>query len=71
MVLEQERCRHNLAWLSPETLTGTCASCGFKQQCQGGCPEILLCMCERSTENQYCYHRIEQTQILREALGAD
>ena len=69
VILREERCRHNLAWLSAETLEGVCASCGFKQECQGGCPEILLCMGQRRTENEYCYHRLEQAEILDEVLG--
>lgn len=66
----QERCRSVLAWLTPEALTGACAECPFKQDCRGGCPEILLTMCRERTENDYCYHRIEQDRILREALDA-
>jgi len=64
----EERCRSNLAWLSSENLTGVCAGCGFRQDCRGGCPEILLTMCESRTENEYCYHRIEQERILGEVL---
>jgi len=69
VILKEERCRHNLAWLSSDTLTGVCAKCGFRRQCQGGCPEILLCMCKQPTENEYCYHRIEQARVLGETLG--
>jgi mycofactocin biosynthetic radical S-adenosylmethionine protein MftC len=67
-ILREERCRKNLEWLSANTLTGACATCRFKRECQGGCPEILLCMCKQPTENEYCYHRIEQARILAEAL---
>ncbi len=65
----EERCRHNLAWLSPETLTGACAPCPFRLKCRGGCPEILLSMCKRRTENEYCFHRIEQQRILNEVFS--
>jgi radical SAM protein with 4Fe4S-binding SPASM domain len=68
-ILQEERCRHNLSWLSARSLTGVCASCCFRHECQGGCPEILLCMCQERTENEYCYHRLEQARILEEALG--
>jgi len=64
----EERCRHNLAWLSPESLTGVCADCAFRQDCRGGCPEILLTMCDGRTENEYCYHRIEQERVLGEVF---
>ena len=60
----EERCKTALAWLRPETLTGVCADCCFKEECRGGCPEILLSMCADRTENEYCYHRIEQSRIL-------
>jgi radical SAM protein with 4Fe4S-binding SPASM domain len=65
-ICAQERCRHALAWLRAETLTGACATCPFKLECQGGCPEILLSMCQSRTENEYCFHRLEQARILRE-----
>ena len=67
-VCEEERCRHNLEWLRPETLTGQCATCPFRAECRGGCPEILLSMCRNRTENEYCYHRIESERIVAEAL---
>ncbi len=60
----EERCRHNLAWLTTETLTGACASCPYRSKCRGGCPEILLSMCKNRTENEYCFHRVEQQRIL-------
>jgi radical SAM protein with 4Fe4S-binding SPASM domain len=63
-ICRQERCRHALAWLSADTLSGECASCPFKAECQGGCPEILISMCSSRTENEYCFHRIEQRRIL-------
>ncbi len=68
-VCEEERCRKNLSWLSPENLTGVCAGCRFLGECRGGCPEILLCMCRDRTENEYCYYRIEQERVLGEALA--
>jgi radical SAM protein with 4Fe4S-binding SPASM domain len=68
-VCEEERCRDNLAWLTPRNLTGVCAACRFQAECRGGCPEILMTMCRTRTENDYCYYRIEQEQILREAMG--
>ncbi|MBN1611533.1 MAG: radical SAM protein [Polyangiaceae bacterium] len=67
-VCEEERCKHNLAWLRPDTLTGACARCPFRAECRGGCPEILMCMCTSRTENEYCYRRIEEQRILSEAL---
>lgn len=68
-ICHEERCRHNLSWLAPENLTGVCADCTFKRDCRGGCPEILMCMCKTRTENEYCYHRIEQQRILREVFN--
>ena len=69
-ICRQERCRHNLSWLGPQSLSGVCADCTFKNDCQGGCPEILICMCKNRTENEYCYHRIEQQRILGEVFDA-
>ena len=60
----EERCRKALSWLTPERLTGACAGCPFRRECKGGCPEMLLAMCRSRTENEYCYHRIEQARIL-------
>lgn len=60
----EERCRKTLSWLTPERLTGACAGCPFRRDCKGGCPEMLLAMCRSRTENEYCYHRIEQGRIL-------
>ena len=51
-VCEEERCKHNLAWLRPDTLSGTCARCPFRAECRGGCPEILISMCANRTENE-------------------
>jgi len=65
----EERCRDALAWLTPDALTGVCADCAFKEDCHGGCPEILLTMCADRTENEYCYHRIEQARILDDVFG--
>ena len=65
-ICREERCKHNLAWLAPAALTGVCAECPFLDACRGGCPEILISMCSRRTENEYCYHRIEQARILGE-----
>lgn len=65
-ICEEERCRQALAWLTPARLTGVCADCPFKQECNGGCPEMLLAMSRSRTENDYCYHRIEQQRILEE-----
>jgi radical SAM protein with 4Fe4S-binding SPASM domain len=67
----EERCRKNLAWLRPDALTGACGRCPFQRECRGGCPEILLSMCSHRTENEYCYHRIEEQRILGPALGHD
>ena len=69
-ICRQERCRENLSWLTRESLTGACADCPFQADCNGGCPEILLSMCRSRTQNEYCYHRIEQQRILREVLDA-
>ncbi len=69
-ICQEERCKHNLQWLQPENLTGECASCAFQLDCNGGCPEILISMCEKRTENEYCYHRIEQQRILGDVLNA-
>lgn len=68
-ICREERCRDVLAWAQADALTGVCRSCAFKQECRGGCPEILLSMCRRRTENEYCYHRIEQQRIVAEALA--
>lgn len=65
-ICQEQRCRHALSWLRAEALTGVCARCPFKQECQGGCPEILLSMCRSRTENEFCFHRIEQERIVRE-----
>lgn len=70
-ICRQHRCRHVLSWLSADTLSGVCATCAFRQECQGGCPEILLSMCRTRTENEYCFHRIEQQRILAEVLDHD
>jgi radical SAM protein with 4Fe4S-binding SPASM domain len=70
-ICREERCRDKLAWLSPEALTGACATCAFKEDCRGGCPEILLTMCRRRTENEYCFHRLEQDGLIREFTGHD
>ncbi|MBC8871348.1 MAG: radical SAM protein [Planctomycetes bacterium] len=69
-ICQQERCQRNLAWLTPAALTGVCADCPFQGRCRGGCPEILISMCARRTENEYCYHRIEQERILDELIHA-
>ncbi len=68
-ICRERRCGAALAWLSADQLTGLCARCPFKQECQGGCPEILLSMCRSRTENEYCYHRVEQRRILSDVLG--
>ncbi|MBU1239290.1 SPASM domain-containing protein, partial [Myxococcota bacterium] len=64
----EERCKHNLSWLDSASRKGVCAECPFLDQCQGGCPEILLSMCEDPAENLYCYHRIEQERILKDLV---
>ena len=64
VITQEERCRKNLAWLHADNLEGTCARCPHKSECHGGCPEILLVMCRSRFENEYCYHRIEEQQIL-------
>ncbi len=69
VICRERRCAEALAWLSADQLTGQCGRCPFKGECQGGCPEILLSMCRSRTENEYCYHRIEQRRILSAALG--
>jgi radical SAM protein with 4Fe4S-binding SPASM domain len=71
VVCLEERCKKNLAWLRPDALTGACGRCPFQRECRGGCPEILLSMCSHRTENEYCYHRIEEQRILGPALGHD
>ncbi|MFB3891688.1 MAG: radical SAM protein [Phycisphaerae bacterium] len=68
-ICREERCARALDWVRAENMTGVCASCCFKDACQGGCPEILLSMCHSRTENEYCYHRIEQERVVHEALG--
>ncbi len=60
----EERCKKNLSWLTPDNLTGQCKGCTFIDKCRGGCPEILISMCKNRTENEYCYYRIEQNDIL-------
>lgn len=65
-ICREERCRRVLAWMEPRRLTGVCADCGFLDECRGGCPEILISMCKNRTENEYCYHRVEQQRILAE-----
>jgi len=62
----EERCKSNLSWLSPENLTGACQGCTFIDKCRGGCPEILISMCKQRTENEYCYYRIEQNDIIQD-----
>lgn len=68
-ICRQERCRHALAWLAGDKLSGACADCCMRQHCHGGCPEILLSMCAQRTENEYCYWRIEQQRIIAEVFG--
>jgi len=68
-ICDEQRCRDALSWLSDRTLTGLCGSCTFKTRCQGGCPEILLSMCHTRTENEYCFHRVEQLRIVKETLS--
>lgn len=68
-ICREERCRRNLAWLNAGTRTGACAACRFLPACRGGCPEILLSMCAGRTENEYCYHRIEEDRMLRKVLN--
>ena len=65
-VCREALCRQALFPFSKNTRTGICRTCGFLDACNGGCPEILLSMCDSQTENTYCYHRIEQNRILRE-----
>jgi radical SAM protein with 4Fe4S-binding SPASM domain len=48
-------------------LSGVCASCPFGHACRGGCPDILYSMCERPTENEYCFYRLEQQELLAAA----
>lgn len=67
-ICTEERCRQVLSWLNPQQLTGACATCPFANECNGGCPEILLTMCRSRSENDYCYHRIEQQRILNEVF---
>ena len=65
-ICAEERCRTVLRAFSKDTRTGVCRTCPFLDECNGGCPEILLSMCKTPHENEYCYHRIEQERILRE-----
>lgn len=65
----EERCRRNLEWLHPGALEGICGECPFRHECSGGCPDVLISMCRSRTENEYCYHRIEQRRILDGAFG--
>ena len=67
-ICAEERCRDVLLPFAAESLSGECARCPFKLECQGGCPEILISMCRRRTENEYCYHRIEQQRIVESVL---
>jgi radical SAM protein with 4Fe4S-binding SPASM domain len=67
-ICHEERCRHNLTWVQADKLTGECALCARRSECNGGCPEILLSMCQSRTENEYCFWRIEQGRILDEVL---
>ncbi len=66
-ILEEERCRENLAWCHARRLEGFCASCPHASFCHGGCPDILLTMCRSRHENEYCHYRVEMLSI-REAL---
>ncbi len=68
-ICKEKRCQKNLEWLNIQTRTGACASCRFLQQCRGGCPEILLSMCHNRTENEYCYYRLEQSDILSKVFS--
>jgi radical SAM protein with 4Fe4S-binding SPASM domain len=69
-ILEEERCRENLAWCHDRNLQGTCASCPHAQVCHGGCPDILLTMCRNRYENEYCHHRVEMHSILDVLMDA-
>ena len=62
-ILEEERCRKNLEWLHADHLRGVCAGCFHAQSCHGGCPDILLTMCQDRLENEYCYHRLEMQDL--------
>lgn len=71
-VCKEERCKINLSWVhSKSNKTGACKDCPFWEKCYGGCPEMLLSMCRERTENEYCYHRIEQQRILNELFTDD
>lgn len=69
-ILEEERCRSNLAWCHARNLQGMCAACPHAQVCHGGCPDILLTMCRSRHENEYCYHRFEMRSIMDALLDA-
>ncbi len=62
----EQRCEAVLKPFSKETRQGACRTCPFLESCNGGCPEILLSMCDTPFENRYCYHRIEQARILKD-----
>lgn len=68
-ILEEERCRENLAWCHAKNLQGVCATCAHASVCHGGCPDILLTMCRNRYENEYCYHRVEMHSIISTLLG--
>lgn len=62
-ILDEERCRDNLAWCHAKNLRGVCASCPHAGVCHGGCPDILLTLCRDCHENEYCHHRLETRAI--------
>ncbi|MBN2340414.1 MAG: radical SAM protein [Deltaproteobacteria bacterium] len=64
-ICREERCKTALSPFSAESRTGACRACPYLDACNGGCPEILLSMSRTSTENDYCYHKIEQDRILK------
>ncbi len=67
-ILEEERCRENLSWLHADHLEGVCGECPHAPSCHGGCPDILLTMCQNRLENEYCYHRLERRELLEALL---
>ena len=55
--------------LTTKNLEGVCARCPHKENCFGGCPEILCTMCQGSRENKYCYWAIEEEEIFGKLEG--
>lgn len=62
-ICREERCRR-LVERGFGELTGVCGRCPFAGSCRGGCPDIRVSMCSRASENEYCFYRLEQADLL-------